>query len=63
MIAPEGWISTEATVTTCRYQFAGLGNLAFGFSTRKKFRITFDYYAPRPPLLRHLPIRSSHPAK
>ncbi len=42
---PDGWIDTEATVTTCRYQFAGLGNLAFGFSTQKKFRITFDYYA------------------
>lgn len=45
MTAPEGWIVTEATVTTCRYQFASLGNLAFGFSTQKKFRITFDYYA------------------
>jgi len=39
------WIATEATVTTCRFQFAGLGNLAWGFSTREKFRITFDYYA------------------
>ncbi len=41
----DSWIATEATVTTCRYQFAGLGILAFGFSTQKKFRITFDYYA------------------
>ena len=41
----DSWIATEATVTTCRYQFAGLSNLAFGFSTQKKFRITFDYYA------------------
>lgn len=41
----EPWIATEATVTGCRYQFAGLGNLAFGFSTQKKFRIGFDYYA------------------
>jgi hypothetical protein len=39
------WIATQATVTTCRFQFAGLGNLAWGFSTREKFRITFDYYA------------------
>ena len=39
------WIATQATVTSCRYQFAGLGNLAFGFSTQKKFRIAFDYYA------------------
>jgi hypothetical protein len=41
----EPWIATEATVTSCRYQFAGLGNLAFGFSTQEKFRIAFDYYA------------------
>lgn len=39
------WIATQATVTSCKFQFAGLGNLAFGFSTREKFRITFDYYA------------------
>jgi hypothetical protein len=39
------WIATSATVTTCRFQFAGLSNMAFGFSTQKKFRITFDYYA------------------
>jgi len=39
------WIATEATVTTCRFQFAGLGNMAFGFSNQQKFRITFDYYA------------------
>ena len=39
------WIETEATVTTCSYQFAGLSNLAFGFSTQEKFRIAFDYYA------------------
>jgi hypothetical protein len=39
------WIETQATVTTCRFQFAGLGNLAWGFSTRERFRITFDYYA------------------
>ncbi len=42
---PPGWIATEATVTTCQYQFAGLSNLAFGFSTQKNFRIAFDYYA------------------
>ena len=39
------WIATTATVTTCRFQFAGLGNMAFGFSRQQKFRITFDYYA------------------
>ncbi|MGD0796777.1 MAG: hypothetical protein ABR910_03550 [Acidobacteriaceae bacterium] len=42
---PEPWIATEATVTSCRYQFASLGTLAFGFSTQEKFRIAFDYYA------------------
>jgi hypothetical protein len=39
------WIETQATVTSCRFQFASLGNIAFGFSTQKKFRIAFDYYA------------------
>ena len=39
------WIATTATVTTCKFQFAGLSNMAFGFSTQQKFRITFDYYA------------------
>ncbi|MEI9980637.1 MAG: DUF3592 domain-containing protein [Edaphobacter sp.] len=39
------WITTEATVTTCRYQSPGLSILAFGFQTGEKFRITFDYYA------------------
>jgi hypothetical protein len=39
------WIATQATVTSCKFQFAGVGNLAFGFSRQEKFRITFDYYA------------------
>ena len=43
--APQGWIETEATVITCRYQFRALSPLAFGFQTGEKFRITFDYYA------------------
>ena len=42
---PEPWIETQATITSCKFQFAGLGNLAFGFSRQEKFRITFDYYA------------------
>jgi hypothetical protein len=41
----EPWIATQGTVTSCRFQFAGLSSLAFGFSTQKKFRIAFDYYA------------------
>jgi hypothetical protein len=39
------WIETSGTVTTCRFQFAGLSSLAFGVNLREKFRITFDYYA------------------
>jgi hypothetical protein len=39
------WITTEAIVTTCRYQSPGLSILAFGFQTGEKFLITFDYYA------------------
>ena len=42
---PPSWITTEATVTTCVYQTDALRSMAFGFSTRNKFRITFDYYA------------------
>jgi hypothetical protein len=44
MAEPE-WVATEGTVTSCKYQFAGLSNLAYGFSTQEKYRITFDYYA------------------
>jgi hypothetical protein len=42
---PADWIAQEGCVTTCRFQFAGLEYMAFGGSTQKKFRITFDYYA------------------
>ncbi len=42
---PTPWIATTATITTCRYQSPGLSPLAFGFSTRQKYRITFDYFA------------------
>jgi hypothetical protein len=42
---PDSWITTEATITTCRYQFRALSAVAFGFQTGEKFRITFDYYA------------------
>ena len=41
----DAWIATEATVTTCKYQFRALSAVAFGFQTGEKFRITFDYYA------------------
>ncbi len=41
----DSWIATTATVTTCKYQFAGLSTLVIGFNVRQKFRITFDYYA------------------
>jgi hypothetical protein len=39
------WLSTEATVTSCKYQFARLSTFTLGIQTGEKFRITFDYYA------------------
>jgi hypothetical protein len=44
-MAEQEWVATEGTVTSCKYQFAGMSNLAYGFSTQEKYRITFDYYA------------------
>jgi hypothetical protein len=41
----EGWIETEATVTSCRFQFARMNTFTLGIQTGEKFRITFDYYA------------------
>jgi hypothetical protein len=41
----EPWIATTATVTACRFQFAGLSSLAFGVNLSQRFRIAFDYYA------------------
>jgi hypothetical protein len=41
----ESWIATTGTVTSCKFQFAGLSTLIIGFNTRQKFRIMFDYYA------------------
>ncbi len=45
MTNPPGWIETEGTVTTCRYQFARLNTLSLGFQRGERFRITFDYRA------------------
>lgn len=39
------WIATEATITSCRFQFARMNTLTLGIQTGEKFRITFDYYA------------------
>ena len=41
----EGWVATQATVTTCRFQFARMNTFTLGIQTQDKFRITFDYYA------------------
>ncbi len=41
----ETWIATEATVTSCRFQFARMNTFTLGFQTGEKFRIAFDYYA------------------
>jgi hypothetical protein len=45
MSGPDGWIATEATVTSCTYQFARMNTLTLGIQTQGKFRIAFDYYA------------------
>ena len=39
------WIVTEATVTSCRFQFARMNTFTLGIQTGEKFRIAFDYYA------------------
>jgi hypothetical protein len=39
------WIATEATVTSCRFQFARMNTFTLGIQTGEKFRIAFDYYA------------------
>ena len=39
------WIEIQATVTSCRFQFARMNTFALGFQTGEKFRIAFDYYA------------------
>jgi hypothetical protein len=44
-LAPEGWIATEATVTSCRFQFARMNTFTLGIQTGEKFRIGFDYSA------------------
>ena len=39
------WIATQATVTSCRFQFARMNTFTLGIQTSEKFRIAFDYYA------------------
>jgi hypothetical protein len=39
------WIETQATVTSCRFQFARMNTFTLGIQTGEKFRIAFDYYA------------------
>jgi hypothetical protein len=41
----ESWIATQATVTSCRFQFARMNTFTLGIQMQDKFRITFDYYA------------------
>ena len=45
MNATPDWIEVEATVTSCRFQFARLNTFTLGIQTGEKFRIAFDYYA------------------
>jgi hypothetical protein len=42
---PPPWIATQATVTSCRFQFARMNTFTLGIQTGAKFRIAFDYYA------------------
>ena len=42
---PEGWMATEATVTTCHFESGALSSMTFGVNLQAKFTITFDYYA------------------
>jgi hypothetical protein len=42
---PEPWVATQATVTSCRFQFARLNTFTLGIQTGEKFLIGFDYYA------------------
>jgi hypothetical protein len=39
------WIETEATVTSCRFQFARMNTFTLGIQSGEKFSIAFDYYA------------------
>ncbi len=39
------WIETEATVTTCGYEFGAGRALAFGLPSSKHFRISYTYRA------------------
>jgi hypothetical protein len=41
----QSWIEAEATVTSCRFQFARMNTFTLGIQTGEKFRIAFDYYA------------------
>ena len=45
MSIPDSWIATDATVTSCRFQFARMNTWTLGIQTQEKYRITFDYYA------------------
>jgi hypothetical protein len=39
------WLSTQATVTACKYEFARMNTLTLGISTDDSFLITFSYRA------------------
>src|SRR5580698_3625385 len=41
----EPWIATEATVTSCHFQFVSMNTFTLGIQTGEKFLIAFDYYA------------------
>ncbi len=45
MTEQSGWITTTATVVSCKYQFARMNTLLLGVQTGEKYRISFDYVA------------------
>ena len=45
MTDQSGWISTTATVVSCKYQFARMNTLTMGIQVGEKYRIAFDYVA------------------
>ncbi len=55
------WVETEATVTSCRFQFARLHTLTLGIQTGEKFRIAFSYQAAGRPYSDEFQSRTAIP--
>ena len=55
------WVETEATVTSCHFQFARLNTLRIGIQTGEKFRIAFSYQAAGRPFSDEFQSRTAIP--